>query len=243
MKHLKRLTRIAMTTAAAALFMSAGNTAHAQLYKDLHIGNVAVGGTGVFNTILESNERPYNTTAAGGTTSIYNQRQDTTWSAGFVGSVQMVPKSWLGLQLNYSYTRYQERYSQLSRFTPTGSTVSNLATRSVQVPTDAHEATAGYLIHPKHIAFKPYVAIGGGAIDFNPEGGLTQFQTSTYSHQWRGAGYLETGFDIPTHNKHFAFRVSGRSLYYRSPNYGDSSISTRSWRVTTQPAISAVYKF
>ena len=102
------------------------------------------------------------------------------------------------------------------------------------MPTDQHELTAAYLIHPKHIPFQPFIGIGGGSIDFSP---------SNASNQWRGAGLLESGFDMRTHNPHLSFRIEGRSLYYRSPNFYQPAISTRSWRVTEQPTISAHYAF
>ena len=204
-------------------------TAHAQIWT-LKGANVSVGGTGQFSTILESN--PNNTTLPGTTTIISNKTQDTTWSAGLVASMQFHPVTWAGIEVNYGYTHYQERY---------GFNYSGIAARQqVRVPTDWQEATAGYLVHPKHIPFQPYMVIGGGAIDFNPNAidGYPGEQNSG-THQWRGAGLLEAGFDIPTRNKHLAFRVAGRSLYYRSPNYNTAAISTRSWRVTSEPTVSA----
>ncbi|MDE1163177.1 MAG: hypothetical protein PW792_14735 [Acidobacteriaceae bacterium] len=235
MKSLLRLSSTCLVTATAMLALSAG-TAHAQWWK-LNNGNVAVGGTGQFNTILTDSPRSVAaTTSNNAPVTVLNQRQDTTWSAGFIGSLQFHPVSWAGVEVNYGFTRYQERYS----FNYAGTA----ARQSVAVPVDYHEATAGYLIHPKHIPFQPYVVVGGGAIDFNPHGNAVNAKDVTYgSAQWRGAGLLEAGFDLPTHNKHIGFRISGRSLYYRSPNFQTAAISTRSWRVTTEPAVSVFYKF
>ena len=143
-----------------------------------------------------------------------------------MSSLQLHPVSWAGVAINYGFTHYQERYQfQYANTNTTG---------NVNVPTDAHELTGGYLLHPKHIPFQPYVEVGGGSIGFYPWQGSTQ---------WRGAGLLETGFDLPVKNQHIGFRISGRSLYYRSPNFGAPAISTRSWRVTEEPAVSAFYRF
>ena len=212
-----------------ALLVLTAATAQAQYFKT-HGASLSVGGTGQFSTILEGDSGyvPYTYPIQNGTntTSIFNQQQYTTWSAGFVSSFQFHPKPWAGVALNYGFTHYQERFVYQY--------ATNSSTGQTNVPTDAHEFTGGYLIHPKHIPFQPYVEVGGGAIDFTP---------SNASNQFRGAGLLETGFDLPIKNEHIGFRVSGRSLYYRSPNFYNAAASSRSWRVTTEPAISAFYRF
>ena len=141
------------------------------------------------------------------------------------------------MQINYGFTHYQERYTY--NYAAPG--YAGLQTR---VPVDAHEATAGYLIHPKHIPFQPYMVVGGGAIDFSPYGNGVNATATTYgSNQWRAAGLLEAGFDLPVKYQHVGFRLSGRSLYYRSPNFNNRQISTRSWRVTTEPEASVFLRF
>lgn len=217
-------------TLPALLALSAvGFTAQAQ-YLKTHGASLSVGGTGQFDRILESDSGYHNFTYpiqnGTNTTQLFNQQQFTTWSAGFVSSLQLHPVPWAGVAVNYGFTHYQERY--VYQF------ATNSGTGQTNVPTDAHELTAGYLLHPKHIPFQPYVEIGGGSIGFYPTQGSTQ---------WRGAGLLETGFDLPIKNEHIGFRVSGRSLYYRAPNFGNSAISSRAWRVTMEPAISAFYRF
>ena len=222
--HLSRILPIA----AALLTMQAG----AQFYK-LHGGSISVGGTGQFSTTLtRSNPSSgfYNVpSTAGGflTEDIVDQQQFTTNSAGFVTSLQFHPVPFAGVELNYGFTHYSERFTNLYAASPGTNRVSN-------VLTDAHEATAAYQFHPKHIPLQPFVNIGGGAIDFAPQ---------TASNQWRGAGLLEVGFDVPVHFTHIGFRVEGRSLYYRAPNFYTTSLSTRTWRVTEEPSISTYYRF
>ncbi|MGI4829281.1 MAG: hypothetical protein ACRYFU_13965 [Janthinobacterium lividum] len=212
-----------------ALLVLSAATSQAQ-YLKAHGASLSVGGTGQFSTLLESNSgyvsNSYNFGNGIHTDQTFQQQQFTTWSAGFVTSLQIHPVSWAGIALNYGFNHYQERfqYNLTDSATP-GQT---------RVPTDVHEFTGGYLFHPKRIPFQPYVEVGGGAIDFTP---------STTSNQIRGAGLLETGFDLAPKNSHIGFRISGRSLYYRSPNFYQPAISTRSWRVTEEPAISAFYRF
>ncbi len=217
-------------TLPALLVLSTVSAAAQEGYLKTHGASLSVGGTGQFSTILESNNGYVNNTYAipngTHTDQVYNQQQFTTWSAGFVSSLQFHPKPWAGVALNYGFNHYQERFT----YNYTDST----ATGQTRLTTDVHEFTGGYLFHPKRIPFQPYVEVGGGALDFTPH---------EASNQIRGAGLLEAGFDIPTRDKHIALRVSGRSLYYRAPNFYQPAISTKAWRATEEPAISAVYKF
>ena len=211
------------------LFAALPLGASGQFYK-LHGGSLSVGATGNFNTTLTSNPTSgsFSVPQTGGgvlTTTVSNQQQFTTLSTGFLTSLQFHPVSWAGLEFNYGFNHYSERYAF------------NYATTTAQqllnVPVDSHEATAAYQFHPRHIPFQPFVNVGGGAIDFAP---------SVASNQWRGAGLLETGFDIPA-SKHIGFRIEGRALFYRAPNFYNSAVGTRTWRVTPQPSVSTYYRF
>ena len=216
-------------TLPAVLVLSAITASAQDGYFKAHGASLSVGGTGQFSTILEQSNNPVavNVNPNGSsTTTVGNQQEYTTWSAGFLTSLQFHPVAFAGIALNYGFTHYQERYQYT--FANTG------ATGSTQVPTDVHEFTGGYLFHPKRIPFQPYVEVGGGALDFAP---------STASNQFRGTGLLETGFDLPIHSNHIGFRVSGRTLIYRAPNFYQPAISTRAWRSTEEPAISAFYRF
>lgn len=228
LNHLLRVSKyLPLTLFAAALTTSAQKVN----YFHTHGASVSVGGTGQFSTILEQgstagNYSIANTRGAQQATAVSNQQQYTTGSAGFVTSLAYHPKPWAGVEFNYGFTHYAERYAY--------NYAGTAATQKTSVVTDWHEATGAYQFHPKHIPFQPFVNIGGGAIDFNPRNA---------SNQWRGAGLLEAGFDLPVHYSHIGFRVQGRSLYYRSPNFYNAAISTRSWRVTTEPSVSAFYRF
>ena len=202
----------------------------AQIYT-LKGASISFGATGQFTTPLTTNPQAGNyvvPTPAGGVISstISGQQQFTTNSAGFLTSIQLHPKMWAGVEVNYGFTHFSERY--------TFNTTTATPQQSIGVKSDVHELTGAYVFHPHHIPFQPFVNIGGGTIDFAP---------TTASNQWRGAGLVETGFDIPSGNKHLAFRVEGRALVYRAPNFDTPGISTGSWRVTEQPSVSAVYRF
>jgi hypothetical protein len=202
--------------------------ASAQFYK-FHGGSISVGGTGQFTTPLTTNPSSgtaYNVTSTAGgvlNENVTNAQQFTTESAGF----QFHPVAWAGIEMNYGFTHYSERYTFDYSSVPA-------TTQRSSITTDSHEFTGAYQFHPKKIPFQPFVNIGGGAIDFTP---------NSASNQWRGAGLLEVGFDLPVHYKHIGFRIEGRSLYYRAPNFYTSAISTRGWRVTEEPSVSTYYRF
>ena len=192
----------------------AAASAQAQFYK-LHNADVAVGATGNFDTPLHTDGY-----SASGT-----NQQFTTESVGFIGSLREHPFAWAGVEFNYGYSRYAQRFAY---YEP-----SSTDTFNVSIVNGVHEATAAYMFHPHFRRLQPFINVGGGALDFNPEQG---------SNQWRGAGLLEAGLDLPV-NRHFGLRLQGRSLYYRAPNFYTPLISTRSWVVTEQPSLSSYIRF
>ena len=212
------------------LFLAAATAAPAQFYKIVG-GSISVGATGQFTSPLTTNPAGGTYTVArtgGGTLSetLSNQQQYTTNSTGFLTQFQFHPKPWAGLEFNYGFTRYSERFVY--------SYATQTTNQNVSVPVYSHEITGAYQFHPKHIPFQPFVNVGGGTVDFLP--GMS-------NNMWRGAGLLETGFDVPTHNKHVGFRVQGRALFYRAPNFYTPVLSTRSWRSTEEPSLSVFYTF
>lgn len=216
-----------------ALTLSAAFGAQAQFYK-LHGASVSVGATGNYLETLTSNAAPvtFNTVTPQGVTltnTVSGQTQYNTSSLGFLTSLQFHPVPWAGIEVNYGYQHYQERYSYYLASSP--------VRMGTSIPTSTHEATGAYQFHPKHIPFQPFVNVGGGAIDFVP--------TLGGPNQWRGAGLLETGFDIvmPATQRKLALRIQGRGLFYRAPNFNNAALSTRSWRVSAEPNASFVYRF
>jgi len=212
---------------------AAGTVAHAQFYK-LHGASVSVGATGNYVQTLTENPQPISVfsvvpSGATATNTILNQQQNNSSSLGLLTSLQFHPVPWAGVEVNYGFQRYTERYNYNLASTP--------GRFGARVPVTTHEATAAYQFHPKHIPLQPFVNIGGGAIDF--------VSTQSGLNQWRGAGLLETGLDIamPATQRRLALRIQGRGLFYRAPNFYNTALSTRSWRVSAEPSASFVYRF
>ena len=193
-------------TLSLCLPITAAAAAQGQFYK-LHNVDLGVNATGPFTRTLTSES---------------NSVQSTTDTTGFLFSLKEHPFAWAGVEFNYGYSKYSQ--------------VFNTPTESARISTYNHEATAAYIFHPHFRSLQPFVAVGGGAIDFLPAGNAA-------SNQWRGAGLLEAGLDLPTHNPHLGFRVQGRSLFYRAPNFYNPAVSSRSWVATVEPSAGVYWRF
>lgn len=193
-------------TLASCLIIGSVAAAHGQFYK-IHNADVGINAVSPFTKTLTSDSA---------------NTQKTTDTTGFVFSFREHPVAWAGVEFNYGYSKYSQRYT-----TPIG---------TASVKSYNHEATAAYLFHPHFRKLQPFLGVGGGAIDFQPQG-------NSGPNQWRGAGLLEAGLDLPTSNPHLGFRVQGRSLFYRAPNFNSPLISSRSWVATVEPSAGVYFRF
>jgi hypothetical protein len=217
-------------TILSLLFATVAAGAHAQFYK-LHGGSLSAGYSRQYTTELTTSPNSVNGNIGTPTGGVLNettsgQQQFTPTTSGVLITLQMHPKPWAGIEFNYGFNRSQEMY----QFNYSSSTTP----QTLSVHETVNEATAAYEFHPPHIPLQPFVNIGGGALSFIPH---------LASNQWRGTGLVEAGLDIPLHVTHLALRVEGRALVYRAPNFNQPAISTRGWRVTTQPVAALVYRF
>lgn len=145
----------------------------------------------------------------------------TTDSTGILASFRAHPMDSTGVELNYQYTQLNEQYSS-----PVGGGVYV----STSVPTKFQEVSGAFLFESHMRGVRPFLALGGGSIDFSPT-------LAGYHNQWRGTGLAEFGFDLPA-GRHFGVRVQGRGLFYRAPNFNNSALQSRTWVATVEPAAS-----
>jgi hypothetical protein len=191
-------------------------SAHAQVYK-LHGAEISGGAIGQITTPLP----------AANSTDVTNNTND---SFGGIFTLRDNPVPWAGLEFNYAYTEYTQYYQG---FPASGPYVAS-------VHDDVHEATAAYIFHPKYkflhpLKSEPFVSLGGGYLDFVP--------TSAGSNQWRGTGLVEVGLDIPTSNPHMGFKVEGRELIYRAPDFSQPDLASRTWVATAEPMFGVYYRW
>jgi hypothetical protein len=204
--------QLVSSTLLGMLLCAAG--AQAQMYK-FHQADVGVAAAGQFTTSI--------TSQTNGSAGEPLTQESTTDSPGVLFTVRDHPVSWAGVELNYQYTKLSERFrSPVGGFGP------------VFLPTSFHEASAAYLFHVNLHVVKPYVGIGGGAIDFVP--------TTEGANQWRGTGLFDTGVDLQTHSS-LGFRFGGRGLFYRAPNFYNSTLASSRWVATEEPYGGVYVKF
>jgi len=190
-------------------FAIAAASAQAQFYK-LHNADIGGGAIGEFTTQLP----------AGNPSTITD---NTNNAFGGMFTLRDHPVPWAGIEFDYAYSEYGRRIS------------SAVPPYSNEVHTDQHEATAAYLFHPHFRKLQPFIALGGGYIDFVP--------SLAGTNQWRGTGLAEVGFDIPTSNPHFGFKVQGRELVYRAPDFNQTNLASRKWVASSEPSFGVWYRF
>lgn len=139
---------------------------------------------------------------------------------------QVVP--WFGLEMNYGYNRYSERFNSAA----TGAAIGRLQQ-------DQHEATAGYILHIKAPAVQPFITLGGGAINFRGTKANPQFD-----NQWRGTYMYEVGFDfVSRKSPHFGVRIQEHGLFYKAPDFHVASLRSNGYVHQAMPSAGVFFRF
>ena len=209
-KVLKKITCMGTVAAAVALMTTAANAQWYKLGGTLNTGNIGVAATGQYTTSITSQ-----TTGSSGE---LLPHQATTDSPGVLVNLRVHPVSWAGIEVNYQYTKMQERYYSAYTSAPIAF-----------LPTNVHEATAAYMFHLKMHRVQPFVGVGGGYTDFTLTNGY-----NNSNNQWRGTGLVDVGWDMQTKSR-LGFRLGARDLVYRAPNYNNPGLSSSRWVSTEEP--------
>lgn len=219
MKRLSYLLPAVLMTLSGAAALAQAAPTYSMPYMNKMFGNADVGvaAAGRFTTSITNQ-----TVQESGPTQGYTEpHQTTTGTVGGLVSLRLHPKSWLGLEANYQYSRYSERFFVTQPGDPFGG-----ANTPQFAGTSVHEATGAYLFHVKMHKLKPYVGIGGGMLDFQPP--------TNFRHQIRGTGLIDVGLDMQTKSP-LGFRIGARDLVYRAPNFYNADLSSSRWVSTEQP--------
>jgi hypothetical protein len=150
-------------------------------------------------------------------TSGHGVHDNPTESMGGLATLRQTFKPWLGYELNYSYTRISERYSDFP----------------FDVQDNLHEATGAYLIHaPKLLVFEPFAALGGGWMIYLP----TNTGGQHFNQQFQLALLYELGVNYPLVTNHFGARLEYRGLLHKTPSFNQSILITGATRQTSEVA-------
>lgn len=155
-------------------------------------------------------------------------RTNPTEGLGVLVNIREHPVPWFGLELNYGFNHYSERFTSAS----TGFAIGRLQQ-------DQHEATAGYLLHIRAPGIQPFIALGGGGINFRGTHANPQ-----YGNQWRGTYMYEVGFDFVSRNHpHFGVRVQEHGLFYKAPDYHIAGLRSNGYIHQAMPSAGLFYRF
>jgi hypothetical protein len=159
-----------------------------------------------------------------GTTSGNGVTDSPTDSLGTLATFRQSFHPWLGYEVNYSYTRFTEKYSTI----PFG------------VQNNVNEVTGAYLVQgPSFLGLQPFGAIGFGALIFLP----TTVGGQKYPQQNRTPLLYEVGVNYPLITSHFGLRLQYRGLSYKTPDYNATLLTTGTRRTTSEPSVGAYLRF
>lgn len=143
---------------------------------------------------------------------------------GALGQFRQAFRPWLGYEVNYSYARYAEFFSNLP----------------FSVQNNVHEVTVAYFVHaPMILGMQPFAAAGLGALIFLPTTTGGQY----YPKQTRVPLFYEFGLNHPLFTSHFGVRVQLRGLEYKTPNFGSQRITINARRETIEPSVGVYVHF
>jgi opacity protein-like surface antigen len=163
-----------------------------------------------------------------GNTSGNGVTDSPTESFGVLTTARQSLHPWLGWEINYSYTRFSERYT-----TPVF---------PVTVQNNMHEVTGAYLVQGPTLpilGLQPFGAVGVGGLIFLP----TTAGGQKYGQQWRVPLLYEFGVNYPLLTSHLGLRLQYRGLLYKTPDYNATLVTTNARRQTSEPSIGAYFRF
>jgi hypothetical protein len=153
-------------------------------------------------------------------------RDHPTESMGALATVRQSLHPWLGYEVNYSYTRFTERFSTI----PFG------------VQNNVHEVSVAYLVQGPTIpilGLQPFATVGAGALIFLP----TTVGGQKYNKQTRVPLLYEVGVNHPVFTNHLGLRFQYRGLLYSTPDFNAASLTTNTRRQTSELSLGAYLRF
>lgn len=161
-------------------------------------------------------------TTAGGITN------EPTNSGGVMAGYRFNLKTWFAVEGDYDYFRNHQTFSGSS-----GTTF---------IPMNVHAATGVAIVRlpsfkmPAVKIVSPFVLTGGGAMFFDPRGGLIN------TEQTRGAFVYGGGIDVSM-SKHLLLRAQYRGFVYKTPDVEMTSLKVDKYTHSAVPSVGLVFAF
>jgi hypothetical protein len=158
-------------------------------------------------------------------------RDDTTESGGGLFSFRQPYRPWLGYEVNVGYTKFYEAYNK----------------GVVKVESNVTDLSFSYLFQsPTIYGVQPYLSVGGGIIVFSPIAGtfidLNSPTTKSLPSQLVPEFAYNFGLNYPIFSR-LGVRGGLRGLKYKTPDFHQFSIDTKTLRTTLEPNITVYYRF
>lgn len=158
-------------------------------------------------------------------------REDTTESGGGLFSFRQPWKPWLGYEANVGYTKFFEAYNK----------------GVVKVESNVTDVSFSYLLQsPTFYGVQAFLTLGGGVIVFAPiPGTVTNINSPTPTHlpsQLLPEFTYTLGLNYPLF-KRIGVRGQLRGLNYKTPDFHQFSLDTKTLRMTLEPTLSVYYRF
>lgn len=157
-------------------------------------------------------------------------RDDTTESGGALISFRQPWRPWAGYEVNVGYTKFYESYNK----------------NVVKVESNVTDFSVSYLLQsPAYYGVQAYLSLGGGIIVFSPIAGtitnVNQPGTSLPSQ-------LLPEFTWNLGLNYSLFKRVGvqgglRGLKYKTPDFHQFAIDTKTLRTTLEPNVGVYYRF
>lgn len=149
--------------------------------------------------------------------------QDGSNTFGALVELRYTKSPWIGAQLNYSYARYTQNFTN----TPPPQYILGGAQNN------ASEFSLGYVAHPPHpfYGFQPFFGVGGGVTVFHPTAGGGQ----GLPQQGAGTFYYAIGAERTVFSPHFGIRAQFRQAFFLAPDFYQNYLYTGKRSYTLQP--------
>jgi hypothetical protein len=157
-------------------------------------------------------------------------RDDTTESGGALISFRQPWRPWAGYEVNVGYTKFYESYNK----------------NVTKVQSNVTDFSISYLLQsPAYYGVQAYLALGGGIIVFSPIAGtVVNFNgpATALPSQLLPEFTFNLGLNYPLY-KRIGVQGGLRGLKYKTPDFHQFAIDTKTLRTTLEPNIGVYYRF
>ena len=140
----------------------------------------------------------------------------------------------IGLELNYSYARYNDTYNV------SAGPLTSQPAYQLGVQSKVNEFSLGYVAHgPVLGGFKTFGGAGLGAIEFKP----TTTGGQGVQPEVRTGFYYTVGVDKPLFSEGFGVRAFFRQTFYGAVDFNENYLANGARSISTEPGVGFYLRF